>query len=804
MSVIWSKVWFDLWQRKARTALAVASIAAGVFAIGAIFGMVDQLLTGMDAAHQAVRPSHMNIVLTGLVDEAVAQDLLKIPGVAGVEPLNIRSIRYRPTSADPWQTGTLVMRQDFAQQTYDWLSLVQGEWPQPRGVGVERLTSDFYGFHIGDPVIFEMDGTDRAFPIVGEVRHPFVPPPNFGGAAYFFSDAETMARFGVPVGYYNQLLVRVEPYSEDYARDRAAAIKDRLAKQGIGTFLTIYQNPDEHWGRPFLSGITLVLQVLAVVSLLTSVILVINTMTAIITQQTDQIGVIKAIGGTSDVIARVYLVGVLVYGVLALLVALPLGMLGAFGTTKAMLNLFNIDYETFQFSARAVWLQLFAAVVAPLLAALWPVLAGAAISVRQAIASYGLGGDFGYTWFDRLVEQVAERFLSSVYAMAVGNMFRRKGRLWLTQGVLIVAGTMFLMVLTLSNSVTFTLENEFARRAYDVRLRLIGLQRMDRLEQLAQQVPGIAAIEPRYTVPTTVLRAGEQVKDTAGLGGELVAVAAGSQMYEPLITNGRWLRPDESGNVIVISRDTADFNDVVVGEVLTLDLGVYGSDEWLVIGIYQALTADPISTDPIYAPASAVVATTKQANRAVEVLVTAERKDAAATEALMHALVNVYESRNMDVNNFVSRTKPQDREFAGNQFGIVTSMLLGLAMVMGLVGGVGLMGSLSISVVERTREIGVLRAIGAESPTIMQMFVMEGVLQGLLSWLVSVPLAFLLAQPMASLLGQVIFETDLDYAFAYTAVYAWLALILIISVLASLVPALSATRISVRESLAYG
>jgi putative ABC transport system permease protein len=321
---------------------------------------------------------------------------------------------------------------------------------------------------------------------------------------------------------------------------------------------------------------------------------------------------------------------------------------------------------------------------------------------------------------------------------------------------------------------------------------------------LAQQVTGIVAIEPRYTVPTTVLRAGEQMKDTAGLGGELVAVAAGSQMYEPLITNGRWLRPDESGNVIIISRDTADFNDVVVGEVLTLDLGVYGSDEWLVIGIYQALTADPISTDPIYAPASAVVATTKQANRAVEVLVTAERKDAAATEALMHALVNVYEARNMDINNFVSRTKPQEREFAGNQFGIVNSMLLGLAMVMGLVGGVGLMGSLSISVVERTREIGVLRAIGAESPTIMGMFVMEGVLQGLLSWLVSVPLAFLLAQPMASLLGQVIFETDLDYAFAYTAVYAWLALILIISVLASLVPALSATRISVRESLAYG
>ena len=81
---------------------------------------------------------------------------------------------------------------------------------------------------------------------------------------------------------------------------------------------------------------------------------------------------------------------------------------------------------------------------------------------------------------------------------------------------------------------------------------------------------------------------------------------------------------------------------------------------------------------------------------------------------------------------------------------------------------------------------------------------MEGVLQGLLSWLVAVPLSFVLARPLASLLGQVIFETDLDFAFAYTAVFAWLIAILVISVLASLAPAYSATRISVRQSLAYG
>ena len=68
MSVIWYKVWADIWQHKARTLLAVLSIASGVFAINTIFGLVDQLQATMDASHQEVAPSHMNIVLRGVSD----------------------------------------------------------------------------------------------------------------------------------------------------------------------------------------------------------------------------------------------------------------------------------------------------------------------------------------------------------------------------------------------------------------------------------------------------------------------------------------------------------------------------------------------------------------------------------------------------------------------------------------------------------------------------------------------------------------------------------------------------------------
>ncbi len=804
MGVLWDKVWFDLWHRKARTLLAVLSIAAGVFAIGAIFGLTDQMLAGMNAAHRAVAPSHLNIILRQFIDADTAQALADIPGVVGVEPLNVATVRYKTAADGAWQPATAVARRDFEDQTYDWLQLKEGAWPADGGVGVERITSDYYGIEQGDEIYFEFEGTDRAFPVTGLVRHPFVPPPDFGGNAYFFFNQEEMTRFGFPEGRYIQLLVQVEPYSDAYARDRAAAIKEKLAKQGVGVSLVLYQEPDKHWGYDTVQGITVVLKILAVVSLLTSVIIVINTTTAILTQQTDQIGVIKALGGTTRDVARLYLTGVLIFGLLALLVALPAGLLMAFFTTKQLLLIFNIDYDVFRFSPRALVWQTLAAILAPLLAALWPVLRGASISVREALASYGLGGDFGFTRFDRAIERLAERILPSPYTIALGNMFRRKGRLLLTQLVLTLAGTMFLMVLTLSASMTYTLDNELNRRQYDLRLFFFVPHRSDQIEMLLEDFPGVVEAEAWYSINGTILQQGQEMADTGGLGAELFGIPQGSTMYQPLITAGRWLSPEDTGRVAVISRDTANFNDVGLGDTITINLGDLGEAEFEVIGTYQAISPDVFSTDPVYAPAAAVVEVTRRANRANQVVIRAEPNDADSLATLMNDLDTYLKGYGMEVSPFFSRTKAQDREYAFNSFNVVNQMLFSLALVMGVVGGIGLMGSLSISVVERTREVGVLRSIGGTSPVIMTMFILEGVLQGLMSWLVAVPLSYLLARPIAALLGRTIFQVGLDFHYNTTAVAIWLVAVVAIAFLASIIPAHAAGRISVRESLAYG
>ena len=801
MSVIWRKVWFDLWHNKARTLLAVLSIAVGVFAIGAIFGMVDQLLPGMDRSHQASQPSHISMTLSDRISRETADRLTNIAGVDDIEVANTVSIRYKAEPDDEWQAGFLQMRADYDEQLYDVLRLQAGRWPDNNNLAIERLSSEAFGLDLGDEVIFEMDQTDRALPITGKIRSAFVHPPQFGGPAVFYTDAAGLERFNIPAGEFGLLLIRVTPYRSDLAREVASEIKDRLGKEGVGVAFTTYQDPAEHWGRMFLEGLTVVLRVLAVIALLMSVVLVTNTMAALITQQINQIGMIKALGGSTGTILTLYLATVLIYGLLAFTLALPLGALVAFGLSQWFLNAFNIDYDTFQVSFRAIGYQAVAATLIPALAALWPVLTGATMTVRAAIATYGLGGDFGSNRLDRAIEQLGSRIFSSPYAIALGNMFRRKGRLILTQLALIGAGTMFLIVMTLSSSLTHTLDTDLNRHRYDLHLGFEEAQAANRVMSMLRGVPGVGEAELWFTAPAAVLKEGQRLQE-AGVGAEIIGLPAASDYYRPLLIAGRWFQPGD-GQVIVISQDLADDHQLHLGDTLTLNMFELGDGRWQVIGIFEVIFSDGFGTTPLYAPLEAVAAATKQYKEGTRLLVRTTRNDPAGVEAIFTQLKNLYEARNMDTNVYTSGTTFQTRAEALSQFSFITTMLLALAIIVALVGGIGLMGSLSINVIERTREIGVMRAIGARSRAVMGMFMLEGILQGLLSWVVSGLLSFALFRPMANALGYAMFGANLDYRYDTGAVFIWLLVILLISTLASLMPALNATRVSVRESLAY-
>ena len=799
MGVIWQKIWFDLWHNRSRTLLAVLSVAVGAFAVGAIFGMSNLMGTTMDQSHRSVMPPHITVALSQLVDYDTLMNLQNLPGVEGIEPYNNINVLYKLHPEDKWRQGVIQSRL-YEDQKYELVQLREGSWPSSKNdIAIERMAALSNGLGLGDPVILKIGDRERTYHFTSFIRHPFVPPPAFMDVSFFFMGGPGLERFGIPDGKYNNFLVRVTPYSPSHARDVATAIKQNLARQDINVAAFMYQDPDRHWGRAFMDGFMLVQQMLAVLCVLMSAVLVYNTISNVITQQTNQIGILKAIGGRSTTIIGVYLTTAFVYGILALLIAIPLGAVVSFVATRFFLDLFNIDYNQFQVSTQAIVFQVICGLAAPLLAGLPPILQGAGITVRQAISSYGLGGGFGSSWLDRSVERIGQHLLPAHYATALGSLFRRKGRLLMTQVVLVTAGAGFLMVMSLNSSSVLTLDNMFARSRYDTLLAFERNERFTRVALLAESVPGVEKAELHLVQSASMYTAGQLVRE-AGIGTSIEGIVAGSDFFKPQMVAGRWIVPGD-GNAIVITRDVAKKNDIQLGDVVTLDLGDLGKDQWQVVGFYDPVFAGAFSSDTIYAPLESLYLATKKYGQGTMLLVRTTSKEPAFTDDATSRLKDMFERHGMPVSS--SQTQAALRSTDDFQFNLVIWMMLGLSVIVALVGGIALMGALSIGVIERTKEIGVLRAVGARSRTILGIFLMEGVLQGMLSWILAVPISLLASPYLAEALGKAMFGATLDYQYNWSAVAIWFAVMLIIAALASIIPAGNATRISVRDSLAY-
>lgn len=816
----WRKVARDLWQHRIRTLLVVLSIAAGVGGVGSVAQMRSVISRDLERSYADVRPANATLYTDDAFDDELVRAVRRVPGIADAEGRRSLMLRFRTGPEREWRLMELFVLPDDGETRVsivrpepvfdvDPASWNGGAWPPPRHTIVLERTSLLVGYlglaqsRLNDTITIETaDGRFREARLAGLAYDFSRLPATFAGRAYGYVDRETLEWLGGAAGY-NELYLAVDGVADEAgARLVAERVRTQLDRAGIEVTRLEVATPGKLPLDNYFQAITLVLGALGVLALLLSVLLVTNTMSALLAQQTRQIGVMKAVGARAGQIVAAYAVYAFAFGLLAL----PLALLGTRIATNEFVA-FLAYFLNFQLGAVTTPFDVFAlqigmALLVPQLAALIPVLNAARLTVREALAG-------GHEESGKPVDDQAQRrgrarrmmaavargfawFAPRPLMLAIRNTFRRRVRLTLTLTTLTLAGTVVIAVLSVRGSMFATFEDLLAASDHDIQVSFIRPYRTAQIERVARQVPGVTHVESWSEASVFRLR-------PDGSEGPMIALQAPpatTALFTPEVVEGRWLRPDDD-QALVISADVRSVEpDLQVGQRITLKIGERET-EWRIVGVVRGMLGIPIS----YAPQDYFAQVTGDVGRTREARLVTEAHDAAMQQRVAAAFQEALEAEGFRVA--VMQTRAEQREQSATLFNIIVSFLLTMAVLLATVGGLGLMGTMSLNVIERTREIGVMRAIGASNRSLYQVIVGEGLTIGL----ISAAIAALLAAPLGYLLsigvGLAFFQVPLSYQFAFDGVAIWVALAAGIGAAASAIPARSAVRLTVRDTLAY-
>ncbi len=781
MSALWKKAISDVTRRKLRTALTVLGIAIGVMGLTAINLSANQLGAALLYATNSSAQPDIEYFTTA-VSAATVADLARQPNVKLIQTQVDEAVRWNIPSGH--EGLTIIGVTDFQQMRLNPTRLVSGGYPGAGEIALELSDTSLASVHIGDQVTFMLRGQPQRLRVSGFVSTQGLPSPTITGSAFGYMDAaaeESLFRLSGA----NDIQIKLVNAGQSAATARSLA--NALAAQHVSV-LSVQVGADGNNSSQIVNGLFGVMRVLSIIALLLSVFLMLSTITTLIAEQLPIIGTMKAIGATSGQVLRNYLASVALYGLLGTTLGLAIGLLGGYVLSSYLGNLFNVDIGPFIVTPSLILVGVAVGMGAPLLAAILPIALGTRITVRQAISGYGLdgGGASGGKAPNR-AGGATPRLGAIPQTMRLGarSLFRKRTRAALTLLALAISGTAFLSVQTTSYSFDTFLTNVLGVYQADIWVGLTTPIPYSKAQALLATTPGVANAEPM---------AQTLVHSTWG-DATLEGVQPNARIYHHDVLSGRWFTASDQ-NVVVLSEAAAAKTGLKVGQTLAFHDDLH-SASWRVIGIAHDNNDLGLPLGVILAPIGEVTSFQRlPADYAETILLTATDKHQAAIDALAARLDNAFSDAGYQASVETTQQIVQRNQ---SQFQIVYLLLYTVAVIIALVGAIGLFNTLAMSVLERRREIGILRSMGATSGKVAQVFWTEGVSLGVIAWVIAIALGIPGAYGFVQLLGALLLAVP--FAFNPLSLLWMLAFVVAVATGARRGPGGGATRSQIAQTL---
>jgi putative ABC transport system permease protein len=788
MNTQWRKILGDFRQHRLEIFLLAVVLTLGT--AGVVAALNARAVLAREIAASFAKANTPDIALwfdkveTPLLDQVRAR-----PGVAAVDTRRVAFTRAAATSGEWFMMQVAVVRSFEDQQ----LSLVHqhsGAWPGTDGILIEQSGRTLLQKKVGDELQVRTPGGGIArVPIAGFVHDTAVAPSTQDRMIYAYvtpASATLLGQNPEP----DQLLVKVkERGSLDDVSEFSEDLSAWLTKheQQVPMRADVLANAHPH--AALMSTMLSVLAVLAGIAFTSSAALAAYMISLWMKREVQQIGIMKAIGARFSQIARQYLALVLPIVFLSVVLALPIGAEIGRWVVKYYETSLNIDVANWSVPTSLLLKEAILALGIPIVAMALPIIRAARMSARRAIHDPGIVAPTGpIRGTAKLITIPGNRRLT----FALRNTFRRPWRLAITLLALSAGGALLLTAYDIYESLMRVVDVSLAQQGHDVEVQLQRPVPPAQLESVARAVADVEIAEAfRRAVVTIVPSEGEAASVSESRRLLFYGYPPATRLMKLRLQEGRWPRDDESG-AIVVSRLV---QNAAPSSQLDREITLKYRDRRAKVRVVGVV--EEIGPPTIYSSFSTFEAVTGlgDASQVIRVKAAAGREQTVAN-ALDQALLDAHLAPSA-VN-----TRHEFRTVLDEHFAVVTAVMKMVALAAALIGAISLVASVSLSVLERAREIGVIRALGATPRAVVGIFLIEGSAVAILGALISIAASIYFAQALNGKASRELLHVAVPLYVSRIGLSVLFsgAFVVLVGVLLSVRRVL---RMSVREALSY-
>jgi putative ABC transport system permease protein len=544
----------------------------------------------------------------------------------------------------------------------------------------------------------------------------------------------------------------------------------------------IARQPGDWPGKEDFDNFRSLFGILAAVAVVSGLFVVYNTVSTMVRREIHQIGVLKAVGARRRHIALAYLGTAGLFGLVATVIGSILGVLLINGLVGSIAGSLMATRPGFGLPLHVLGVALLVGVAGTVLAALPATLWATRVPVRVALESVGIEAAAGRTRLNRVLGRVG--FLSPSSQLGLRSAARAPRRSAATGLQIGIAVGVAFGFISLGASMLAVVDQSFDAESGDIHVYDQGGRPLDgAAEESIAGIDGVAAV---HRIHYAALGFGGDTYGAWALGGD------GGYEYD--LVDGRWLA-DGDTDVVVVGQALAAAQDLAVGDVITVERFDDPALDVEVIGIDRVMVDDGKA---FFVPLEPWLdAAGRSSSNAYWIDTTSPDPD--VVDPTAGAIDRVLRDRGYSVR---TELRYVERQATRSEATLILTFIVLLGVPVLAIGMISLVNTLTINTLERTKEFGVLRSIGARRRHLARMLRTEGMAIAAIGWLLGIPIGYGIARLLIWMIGRA-FEATFPVVFPLWSLLPVLALTLLVAVLVTRLPLRRIGRMSAGDALRY-